>query len=317
MNDDLAAVAASNGGVFSTADARDCGYDQRKVDREVARRRWHRLRRGWFVEASVWAAAEAEARHCLTARAVLLPLAGRQAASHTTAGVILGATRYRADLSLIHTTHLDGTRGRTENGVNHHQGPLDQAGCVTVGGLLVCPPPVAIAGEMLLTHQDGAVVVGDSAVNRGIVTVDELREVADDWLRYGGSRNLRYRVSLIDGAAESAGESLSRQLFRRGRLPLPVLQYRIDGPDGFVAYADFAWPEHGVLGEFDGKDKYLRGIREGETPGDAVFREKRREDRLRDLGWIVCRLVWADLFAPQRTVERFRAALERGLSITA
>ena len=317
MNDDLAAIAGTNGGVFSTADARDCGYNQRAVDRQVAAREWHRLRRGWFVSRPVWAAADAETRHLLCARAVLLPLAGRQAASHTTGSLILGAAQHRPDLRLVHTTHLDATRGRTEHGVVHHQGPLEPDDCVCVDGVLVSPPSTAIAGEMLLSDQDAAIVVGDSAVNRGITSVDALRTVADDWLRYGDSRALRYRVSLIDGAAESAGESLSRQVFRRGGMPSPVLQYCIDGPDGFVAYADFAWPDHGVLGEFDGKEKYLRGMRADDGPGDAVFREKQREDRLRDLGWVVCRLVWADLFTPQRTVERFRVALERGLARTA
>ena len=173
----------------------------------------------------------------------------------------------RPDLRLVHTTHLDATRGRTEHGVVHHQGPLEPEDCVRVDGVLVSPPSTAIAGEMLLTDQDAAIVVGDSAVNRGITSVDALRTVADDWLRYGDSRALRYRVSLIDGAAESAGESLSRQVFRRGGLPSPVLQYCIDGPDGFVAYADFAWPEHGVLGEFDGKEKYLRSVRADDRPG--------------------------------------------------
>ena len=50
-----------------------------------------------------------------------------------------------------------------------------------------------------------------------------------------------------------------------------------------VGVADMAWPEHGVLGEFDGKVKYGRLLLPGESPGDAVFREKRREDEMRRL----------------------------------
>ncbi len=80
------------------------------------------------------------------------------------------------------------------------------------------------------------------------------------------------------------------------------------GAAGRVAFADFGWRESGVLGEFDGKRKYQRDLREGEDPGEVVFREKQREDWLRRLGWTVCRFVWADLFTPDETAARFRAA---------
>jgi hypothetical protein len=228
---------------------------------------------------------------------------------------LLGAAHYRPDLRLVHTTHLDWARGRTECGVVHHQGPLDLDGCIEDAGILVCAKPIAVAGAMLVADQDGALVLGNSALNRGIVTLHELMEVADNWLRFGGSRALRYRISLLHPEAESPGETLSLSMFRRGGLPTPELQYRVDLPDGSVAYADFAWPDNGVLGEFDGKDKYLRTLRPGEEPGDAVFREKQREDRLRDLGWVVVRLVWSDLFTPDTTLARFRVALTRRRSL--
>jgi hypothetical protein len=315
MNDDLRARAARQGGVFSTADARACGYDQRAVNARVASRQWHRLRRGWFVEATIWSASTAEDRHLLLARAVLLPLGPRQAASHTTGSLFLGVAHYRPDLRFVHTTHVNRVRGRTECGVVHHEGPLDLASCTHDNGVFVGPEPIVVAGAMLVADQDAALVVGDSALNRGIVTLPELTDVADDWLRYGGSRALRYRLSLLHPEAESPGETLSLSMFRRGGLPTPELQYRVDLPDGSVAYADFAWPEHRVLGEFDGKGKYLRDLRPGEEPGEAVFREKLREDRLRDLGWVVVRLVWSDLFTPGPTLRRFWVALSRGRSL--
>ncbi len=70
------------------------------------------------------------------------------------------------------------------------------------------------------------------------------------------------------------------------------------------------WPEHGLLGEFDGRVKYGRLLRPGEEPGDAVFREKRREDELRRLtGFAMVRLVWADLHRPRETAARIRGLL--------
>jgi hypothetical protein len=54
--------------------------------------------------------------------------------------------------------------------------------------------------------------------------------------------------------------------------------------------------------------KYGRLLRPGETPGDAVFAEKLREDAFRDEGLRVVRWTWADLdnFAP--VAERLRRA---------
>ena len=61
--------------------------------------------------------------------------------------------------------------------------------------------------------------------------------------------------------------------------------------------------------EFDGREKYTRYLREGETVTDAVLREKRREDRVRELtGWICVRITWAELADPRRLAARIRAA---------
>ena len=48
-----------------------------------------------------------------------------------------------------------------------------------------------------------------------------------------------------------------------------------------IGIADFYWKECRHLGEFDGKAKYEKYRRPGETAADCVFREKRREDRMR------------------------------------
>jgi very-short-patch-repair endonuclease len=78
-----------------------------------------------------------------------------------------------------------------------------------------------------------------------------------------------------------------------------MLQLEVRDADGRMV-PDFAWRRERILLEFDGKGKYLRGMSPGEDPGEVVWREKRREDRLRALGWIVVRVVWADLMHPER-----------------
>ena len=90
-----------------------------------------------------------------------------------------------------------------------------------------------------------------------------------------------------------------------------MVQYEVRSADGaLLGTTDWGWPEHGLLGEFDGKIKYGRLLRDGEEPGDAVFREKVREDAVRDAsGCRMVRFVWRDLYRDVETAARIRRNL--------
>jgi len=72
---------------------------------------------------------------------------------------------------------------------------------------------------------------------------------------------------------------------------------------------DFGWPAAGVVGEFDGRVKYSRLVGPGLTPGEVVFREKRREDALRAAGMAVVRWTWEELTNFDPIAARLRRAL--------
>ena len=96
-------------------------------------------------------------------------------------------------------------------------------------------------------------------------------------------------------------------------LPRPVCQYKVrDHRGNVVAVVDFAWPELGVFVEFDGKIKYTRLLKEGQSVTDVVLAEKRREELIHELtGWRCVRIVWADLYQPEATALRIRRVLFR------
>jgi very-short-patch-repair endonuclease len=74
------------------------------------------------------------------------------------------------------------------------------------------------------------------------------------------------------------------------------LQREIHGADGrLVARVDFLWPGQRTVGEFDGKIKYGRLLKPGQSLDEVLYDEKLREDALRDLGWQVVRWRWQDL----------------------
>ena len=103
----------------------------------------------------------------------------------------------------------------------------------------------------------------------------------------------------------------------RASLPDPELQVKVHDANGTpLGRSDYGWLRGRLLGEFDGKIKYGRLLKPGESAGDAVFREKLREDALRDNGSRVVRWVWAELAQPNEVIQRIRrayAAVQRGI----
>jgi hypothetical protein len=104
--------------------------------------------------------------------------------------------------------------------------------------------------------------------------------------RWPGTRQARRAIALLDPRSESPGESVSRVRLHQEGLPAPELQQdRYDEDGRIVARVDFYWEKQRTIGEFDGKIKYGRLLKRGQSIEDVVFAEKVREDALRDLGW--------------------------------
>ena len=155
-----------------------------------------------------------------------------------------------------------------------------------------------------------AVPIGDAALRGGSLPTD-LAASLERAGRRTGIGTARRTLAMLDPRSESVGESCSRVVFRDHGIPNPEPQFEIvDG--SFVARVDFAWPEFGTIGEFDGKIKYGELVPEGRTPAEILWEEKVREDRLRALGWQVVRWAWTDLLRPTALIRRLRSAFERG-----
>jgi hypothetical protein len=94
-------------------------------------------------------------------------------------------------------------------------------------------------------------------------------------------------LPLVRSGAQTPLESISRLRLVNAGLPEPMLQYPLYDREGLIGYADMGWPELGVIGECDGLMKY--------QSGEVLIQEKRREDRIRALGFIVVRWTWDDI----------------------
>ncbi|MFF3228402.1 hypothetical protein ACFYV7_36795 [Nocardia suismassiliense] len=157
-----------------------------------------------------------------------------------------------------------------------------------------------------------AVVIGDAAMHSYRLTTEDLLEALDRWPRRPGAAKARRAIAFMDARSESPGESRSRVRMHLVGLPEPELQHVIaDAQGNFIARVDFALPEFGIVGEFDGRAKYTRLLRPHTTPARAVYEEKLREDALRARTLQVLRWTWPDLNPFHPTATRWRNAITR------
>lgn len=309
-------ISLHPGGVFLRREALAHGYDDQDLAAMVHAKVLARVRHGAYVDATVWAAANEAERHLLQCRAVLLSHPSPVALSHVSGAVASGLRVWGADLSRVHVVRLDGLTGRRAGDVVHHVGGWASYEVQEIDGMPVLSTAACGLGAAVLGSVESGLVTLDSVYDLGVAGPDELMKLHEQLGSWPGSRRLQIALRLAEPGAQSVGESRLRYLCWSGHLPKPVLQFQVRDRDGeLIGITDFAWPKSRLLGEFDGKVKFGRYLRPGETPGDAAFREKVREDSLRETtGWSMIRFIWADFSQRQATLGRLARMLGRDRS---
>ncbi|CAA9308191.1 MAG: hypothetical protein AVDCRST_MAG61-1522 [uncultured Friedmanniella sp.] len=292
----------------ATADLLNEGYSHNELARSARHGELVRLRRGCYLHPDE-VSEDAALRHRQLVLATL-PLVGSGTLSHLSAAVVHDLPVWGDPLRLVHLTRTSGT-GRREGYLHLHVAPLRPDEVVRVDGLPVTDPARTVVDLARSLPLPQAVAAGDAALREGLAPA-ALAAALDDARGRPGVSAARRAVGWLDARSESAGESASRVVLHEVGLAPSTLQYEVLDPRGrLVGRSDFAWPEHRTLGEFDGRVKYGRLLRPGQTAEEALWAEKRREDALRDLGWQVVRWTWADLRRPDLLAERLHRAFRR------
>ena len=147
----------------------------------------------------------------------------------------------------------------------------------------------AIVGVGLVAPRRSCVVAADAALHRELVTGAELDAALERMAHVPGIGAARVAIRSAHASSESPGETLLRLILADlGLVAIP--QYRVVENGHVIARVDFYLPQLGVVLEFDGRVKY-----DGREGAAALAAEKRREDRIRSLGYGVGRVVWANL----------------------
>ena len=316
MDQVLEAEAERNGGFFTRAQARDRGWTDRELATACRLGVLRHVRHGAYAPASSYDAANEAARHLVLARAALARQRGPVALTGISAAAAHGLSVFGHDLTSADLVRLDSGSSRHQVKARHHVVRDDIAQHLEMrDGVLMTNLARTVWEVAGRSSLEAGVATADSALRLSPGLGDQLAVVAPLFASRPGSRRAREAVRLADGRAESPGESFSRVKFHRYGVPMPELQHPVlDAAGNLIGTCDFYWKEDHHVGEFDGKIKYGRLLRPGESPGDAVFREKRREDRVRAQLLGMSRWVFVDMSATQVRAFIVRLNAERAQS---
>lgn len=296
-------------GVFLRREAEALGYHDHAMAKLVRSKVWHRVRRGAYTYTELWAPLSTNERYGLLCRAAVRQANTDVALSHVSSANEWGAPLWDVNLEEAHLTRTDGKAGRREAGIAQHRGKLIDGDLVERSGLLVINPTRTCLELTTMLDIEHSMVEIDDLLHRELTTMEALTSRYALMDRWPETLRTDLVLRLVDGRSESVGESRTRYLCWAQHLPAPIPNYPIRDRRGKIIHrVDLAWPELGLFLEFDGKVKYERYRRPGESVTDAVLREKRREELVCELtGWRCIRIVWADLYAPAETAARIRA----------
>lgn len=298
---------------FTTADARAIGYSPRQIQTHLDAGEWIALRRGVYCTAirRAYARTSPRLRHELDIRAAQLAVRRPSVASGWSAAMLHGLPTpitWAGQPPPVITLTATSRYGKTTAGLSLRTGPLENDQVVLMSGVRATAPArtaVDVARWSDRRELADAMAVADAVLHRGEATRPELVALLDRFARCPGIYQARQIIQRADPRAESPLESYSRLMFEQQSLPAPESQVEIYDPSGrLVARVDFLWRAMNTVGEADGRLKY--------AVGDVVYREKRREDMLRDLGFEVVRWTFTDVrHSPRGTADRIRAAFQR------
>ncbi|MEJ7648539.1 MAG: hypothetical protein WKF57_05720 [Nakamurella sp.] len=229
--------------------------------------------------------------------------------SHQSAAVLHGLPVVRGRPAEVHQTRPGRGGSLRSDHRRVHAGILTDTDRTTIDGIAVTTVARTVVDIARTCSEQTSVPIADAALQRRLVAPEVVGAVLHRARSTAGVAAARRALRQVDGRSESPGETLTRLIITRPLLPVPALQAEIRDERGrFVGRVDLALPELGLLLEFDGEVKYRGLVKPGQDAVRVVLDEKRREERLSELGWLVIRVIWSDLRDESRLVERVRSA---------
>ena len=288
-------IASRQGGVITTAQARECGLSRNAVRHRLSVGRWTRVSRQVFrlIELS-------EPEHRLRAAIASLP---DSVVSHESAAETHRIPRVRRGLAVVtvhsRTTHVfpDVTVRRSHDLLERH---------ITVArGLPTTTIPRTVLDLAALLHPKHTERIVDDLITEKRLTTDHLGAVLDDVARRGkpGCTAIRAILGERGRGSERDATRLERTglaILRDASMPEPILEFPI--PWNPTRRFDACFPLWQIAIEWDSRRWHQ---------SDAAFEQDRERDRSALLhGWSVYRFTWKDVTErPEAVVATIQAAI--------
>jgi hypothetical protein len=304
---------------FLTREADAAGLSERRRAGALRRGQLIRLAPGLYAARSAWELLTPRDRHLATTRTAVLAVPGA-VLSHRSAALLHGLPHPWGALGPVRMTVLDDDRTSREPAwVQLHRGatPPEHLSPGT-DGLPVTTATRTVVDCFREESLPDGVAIADGALRNDLTSVECLRAMRAFQGRWPGVTKAESGILLLDERRENWFESRSAAALWCCGIPLGVPQVVVrDEWRQFVARVDMAWAEEGVVGEADGRGKYLGEFEDGldDSARSAAVRVVAagvRESRLRDLGLEVVRWEPTDIVhSPSAVAERWEAAAAR------
>jgi hypothetical protein len=169
-------------------------------------------------------------------------------------------------------------------------------------GCLVTTPERTWIDCAAKVREDELLAMADAGIHMGLFTEDELKKITHWAYRRRGVAHARRVVPMINGLAESPGESKVRfHLVMSGFFDPPECQINLHDCGEFIARVDLGWRQRTLAVEYDG----VVHLAEDQRRRDAW-----RRNRIEQMGWRVIVVTADDLREPHRMVDIIKDAYE-------
>ena len=275
----LSLTADEQGGLVRWSQVIDAGFSTAQTRTLVRSGAWVRLRHGVLVRAEEAASAPP---HFLDCAARWLSLPEDVVLSHDSAAVLQGFTLVDLPVQPVFTIVRD-RRGALSS---PRVGRLVERDLTSFRGMPITTRERTLADVLRgLSSREAAQALADEGARLGIAR-QEVVDVLHRQSGWPGVSQAREAWRWASALSESPLESRCRVWFRDGGLPAPEQQATISDSRGTFARVDFLFRAQRVVVEADGRVKY--------DDQATLWKEKRREDRIRDTGLEVVRATWSD-----------------------
>jgi hypothetical protein len=217
------------------------------------------------------------------------------AVSHQSAALLHGLPHPLGPLGAVSLTlpKSDRTAGR-DDWRRLLDGDLPDDHLTTVSGLPVTTVDRTVVDCFRQLRLRDALAIADGALRVGATNLDDLRAMRAFQTRWPGITKADAGMSIADARRESWLESASVATAHQLGFSLPMSQVWIHDMDGRpIGRVDFLWPLAGVVGEADGRGKYLGEYSAAEwdaiEAAEHMLAERDRERDLESVGFAVAR----------------------------